>query len=199
MTVTNGYCTVSELKSWDGVPDTDGDAILETVINSVSRWIDDYTWRFFYSTSATAEETRYYTADNGLYLYTDDIVSITTLKTDDDGDRTYETTWATADYDLIPYNASTLGIPYYRIEVSTTGDYTFPRVRKGVEIVGVFGWSAVPPAIKQACLIQCARIFKRKNSPYGIAGTTQLGVLQLIPNIDSDVKMVLDQFKRVHT
>lgn len=197
MAVTNGYCTVAELKAWSDIPDTNDDAIMETVINSVSRWIDDYCWRRFYKN--TEDETRYYTAQGGLVIYTDDIVSITTLKTDDDGDRTYETTWAATDYDLLPYNATLLGVPYTKIEVSTEGDYTFPRVRKGVQIVGVFGWDSVPATIKQATLIQCHRIFKRKNSPYGVAGTTQLGVLQLIPNLDSDVKLMLDPFKRMHT
>ena len=119
MAITNGYCTAAELKSWLGITDATDDTILEVAIESVSRWIDDYCWRRFYKN--TEDETRYYTAPSSYYLHTDDIVSITTLKTDDDGDRTYETTWATTDYDLIPYNATVLGVPYTSIVVSPEG------------------------------------------------------------------------------
>lgn len=196
MTVTNGYCTVAQLKLQAGIDDVIDDTILENAINSVSRWIDNYCWRRFFST--TADETRYYTPQGGGVVIPDDIVSITTLKTDDDSDRVYETTWsATADYDLEPVNAALDGWPYTKICVNPNSSKYFPKVKRGVEIVGKFGWSTAPAEILQACLIQSARIFKRKDSPYGIAGTTQLGVLQLIPGLDSDVKAMIDQYRRV--
>ena len=60
----------------------------------------------------------------------DDLLSVTTLKTDEDGDRTYEITWATTDYDLMPYNATleSQAQPYSHLQTTPDGDYTVDDV-----------------------------------------------------------------------
>ena len=61
-----------------------------------------------------------------------------------------------------------------------------------------FGYSdAVPPEVKRACMIQAIRIFKRRDSPFGVSGTNNFGQLQVIPTIDPDVKLMLAPFKRL--
>jgi hypothetical protein len=66
-----------------------------------------------------------------------DLLAITTLKTDDNADGTFENTWATTDYALWPFQ----GPPHEAIEISGFGDYgSFAGgVRRGVEIAGTFG------------------------------------------------------------
>ena len=199
---TGDYCTLPELKAdlWPpgSTPDSTDDVTLENIITSVSRWIDAYTSRRFYTTAA--DETRYYTAPAGGVLFTDDILSITTLKTDEDGDRTYEITWATTDYDLLPLNASLESQPYSWIEVTPNGAYSFPTSRKGVQIVGKFGYCAtasLPQAIQRACLLQCLRIFKRKDAPFGVISNPFGGDMRVLKDLDPDVQALLDPYRRV--
>lgn len=40
-----------------------------------------------------------------------------------------------------------------------------------VKLTGLFGWTEVPAAVRQACKIQAARIFKRRESPFGMVNT----------------------------
>lgn len=151
--------------------DTSDDAVLEALVESVSRAIDDFCGRRFYA----ATQTRYYSATSGRRLLVDDLLSVTTLKTDDDGDGTYETTWATKDYHLAPYNAQLESVPepYWSIEVSESGDYSFPvGVRRGVEIAGSWGFSATTPdVVNRACLFQVAQEFRTRHTPLGVQGS----------------------------
>lgn len=134
MSAVNGYCTLAEVNARMDltVADTTRDAFIEQMIEAASRWIDQHTGRHFYALTAT----RYYTAIDGLVLRVSDLASVNALKTDEDGDRAYETTWAATDYDLLPYNDP----PYQWIEVAPNGLRAFPSFRRGVEVAGVWGW-----------------------------------------------------------
>ena len=199
MTITNGYCTLAELRARLGYVSTDtaDDAMLEAVVMGVSRLIDRYTGRRFYTTSA--DETRYYTAEDSYTLFLpDDLVSVTTLSTDEDGDRTYEYTWAVTDYDLEPANAALDGQPYTRIEVTPEGAYLWPvGIRRGVKIVGKFGLAAAPADVKEACLLQSERVFKRKDAPFGVVGSAEMGQALVIPKLDPDVALLLAGHRRM--
>src|SRR5690349_21107818 len=71
--LTNGYCTLAQLKGSDilGFTDTTHDEILETAIEAVSRLIDNKCTREFYTTT----EARYFTAEDSHWCYVDDISS----------------------------------------------------------------------------------------------------------------------------
>jgi len=202
MTISNGYCSLNELKGRLDITltDTASDTLCEQVVTAVSRWIDDYTRRRFYA----AAETRYYTADQNDELWIDDCLAVGTLKTDDNADRTYETSWQTTDYDLLPVNAALDGVPYTRIQIAPNGSYGFPKdVKKGVQLFGTHGYctttsSGKATIVKEACLLQSERIYKRKDTPLGVAGMTALGVQTLkTPGLDADVQMMLDPFRRL--
>ncbi len=49
MAVTNGYCTLLQLKAALGIADGIDDPLLEMAIESASRQIDSYTERYFYN------------------------------------------------------------------------------------------------------------------------------------------------------
>lgn len=186
MAITNGYFTLDAFKTrfWNSTPSTDAerDAQIELAIEGASRWIDNWCGRRIYA----ASETRYFTPEWGDLLFVSDLLSISTLKTDDDNDRVYETTWASTDYDLEPENAAYMvpPQPYNMIRVTDNGDYAFPRgVRRGVEIVGSFGFaSTTPKDIGEACYLLSARLWKRKDAIFGVSGNAQLGeVVQAVP------------------
>src|SRR3972149_1675085 len=176
MTITNGYATLAEARARMGITvagDTTDDTIIENVIEAVSRLIDNYTGRRFHTTSS--DETRYFTAEHSEYLDAGDIVSVTTIYTDEDYDRTYEKTWTATDFDLLPFNASLDSKPYTSIELTPNGNYAFPDGPKAVKIVGKWGYSTVPDAINEACLLQTFRLFKRKDAPFGVVGSAAVG------------------------
>lgn len=198
MAIVNGYTTLATLKSRISISDETDDTELERIVTAVSRAIDDYCGRRFYA----AAETRYYTAQHSDRLMVDDLLSITTLSTDDDGDRNYENNWAETDYYLYPDNAALDGQPYWRIDVDgDNGDYTFPvGVRRGVKVVGSFGFCATgshPAPVEEACLIQSSRLFRRKDAPFGVAGSGEFGQTMIIARLDPDVKMLLGPYRRV--
>lgn len=182
MAITNGYTTKNVYKQRfydEGIGDTKDDAAIEAVITAVSRSIDNICWQRFFTT--TNAETRYFTAEFRKWLRLPErIISVTTLKTDEDGDRVYEYTWETTDFDLLPYNASLDGEPYRWIETTPNGNYLFPvGTTKGVEISGKFGWSSAPGPVVEACLLASHRVMARRNSPYGISGAAAVGNLTL--------------------
>ena len=199
MAITNGYCTLSDVKAALRITDTVDDSLIELSIEAASREIDGYCQRAFYTTSAT----RVFEATNAFITETDDIVSVTTLKTSTDG-ATYGTTWATTDFQLEPLNGVTAGLsqPYTRVRAvganlfpqwSVTGTYSNFA---GVQITGVFGWSAVPTAIKQAAILLAMRQFKRYDSPLGVAGFGDIGVMR-VGRVDPDVEALIMPFRKV--
>lgn len=204
MTITNGYCTLAELKHANRLniasSDTDGDEMLEGIIEAVSRHIDDACGRRFYSDSS--EVARYYTAMSAADLFVDDIASPSSdvdIETDTNGDGTIDDTWAANDFLLAPYNAETLGEPYQKIETSYNGNYAFPKnVRRGVKVTAKWGWPSVPKPVTQACLLQCERVFKRFATPLGSESLTALGRMTLtIPSLDPDVEQLLSRYKKL--
>ena len=199
MAITNGYCSLADVKSALRITDAVDDSLIELSIEAASREIDGYCQRAFYPTTGT----RVFDTTNAFLTETDDIVSVTTLKTSNDG-ATYDTTWTTSDFQLEPLNGVTGGIdsPYTRIRA--VGDYLFPVWAvtgtytnfAPVQIVGVFGWSAIPVAVKQAAIILSMRQFKRYDSPLGIAGGFgDMGAMR-VGRVDPDVEALLMPFKK---
>lgn len=194
----NGYCTLADLRSAPAlnfeVSYTTDDALLSNIITAISREIDRMTGRFFYQTT----DTRYFTAIESDLVDVDDLVSVTTLQTDD-GSRAYATTWAATDYDLWPFNAALQSEPYRLIKITPQGDYSFNRnVAKGVKLAGVFGWPAVPETIAKACLLWCERYYKRLSAPLGTASMSQLGMVSTqIPTPDPDIEQMIMTYRLI--
>ncbi|MDY6957623.1 MAG: hypothetical protein SVK08_00565 [Halobacteriota archaeon] len=132
----NCYGDLTTLKSRFDITGTSGDSDLLALLNAASRAIElppAGCDRYFYART----QTRYFDGA-GSTLYIDDLLSVTTLKTDEDGDGTYENTFAATDYLLYPLN----GFPYTRIKLSHDSDYgSFAAgIKKGVEIAGLWGY-----------------------------------------------------------
>ena len=198
MAITNGYATLADLKAALRITDSVDDSLIEISIEAASREIDGHCNRVFYSTSGT----RVYNPVDTFVTNTDDIVSVTTLKTSSNAE-VYDQTWKTTDFQLEPLNGVSGGLvqPYTRIRA--VGDYLFPIWSVGstynnfapVQVVGVFGWSAIPTAVKQACILLAMRQFKRYDSPLGVAGFGDLGAIR-VGRVDPDVEALLQPFKK---
>jgi len=199
---TGDYCTLDELKArlWpsDQVPDDVNDTELARIIAKVSREINLYTGTRFYNTGS--DETRYFTAQDVSHCWIDLITTITSVATDDEVDRTYSTSWTEGThFEAYPYNASSEGLPYFRIDRLPLGSLCFPTSAKAVKVVGRFNYHAATApastlnAIKEACLLQCLHDYNA--SPTGVLGPTEVGQIAVVPGWHPDAKRTLDAFK----
>ena len=198
MALTNAYCTLSDLKTSLAIEDITDDTALEAAILTASRMIDDYTGRFFYKDGTTlVPVTRYYTSQDWWLCNTDDFVSINEIATDDNFDQTYDTVWTASDYMLEPVNNPRRGWPLTRL--LAIGSYVFPyNLPQSVRIKAVWGWSAVPVEIAMATKIQASRLFVRRQSPFGVAGTPEMGTIRLSSRLDPDVEALVRPFRKMN-
>ncbi len=134
----NLYAAVSDLSGLAGMSSADNARLLE----QASREIDRYCDRHFFAQT----DTRYFdgpmaiNGDVGRVLQTNDILSVTTLTTDSEGDGTFDgETWTegdTEDFILEPANIW----PKTRIRAAVSGDYSWADRPRYVKIIGSFGF-----------------------------------------------------------
>ncbi len=78
------------------------------------------------------------------------------------------------------------------------GSYSFPRGgSNSIKIVGKFGWSSHPDAVREACLLYCMRLFKRRDAPFGIISNPVGGDMRLLNRLDPDIEMLLAPYRRI--
>lgn len=190
MALGDSYATLAELRSRLGVTDatnTTEDAKLTAALAAASRGIEKVCNRQFnLASSATA---RVYYPDSRLRARVDDFASTASLavKTDESSDGVYETVWTSADYQLEPLNNvvdGESGWPFYWIRA--VGSQRFPCVsatdRAPLEVTAIWGWAAVPTPVKEGCLILAEEIYKLKDSPFGVGGYGQFGIIRAREN-----------------
>jgi hypothetical protein len=203
MAITNGYATLAEVKLAARIQDTIDDALLELSIESASRDIDAYTERVFFSTGATAV-TRIYIPQDLYLLETDDIISVTTIKSDSTGEGGFDLTWDDADYQLEPLNGIAGGITTPFTRIRAVGSKLWPIYeprdinagQASVQITGVFGFASIPIAIKQATVLASLRAYKRYESPTGVLGFSDMGVVR-VGRLDPDVQRLIDPYRKL--
>jgi hypothetical protein len=191
------YCTLADLKESLQIEDSNDDTALQAAILTASRQIDDYCQRFFYTEGTLlAPATKYYTAVSPWYVETDDIVQLTEIACDPDFDQSYAQIWnLNTDVMYEPVNNPSRGWPWTKL--LAIGSYVFPYFfPQTVRLKGIFGFPEVPYEVEMACKIQAARLFIRKQSPFGIAGSVELGTVRLNSRLDPDVEMLLKTFRR---
>jgi len=199
LAVTNGYCTLADVKASLRITDSIDDALIENSINAASRMIDQYCNRYFYSGSPG--EVRYFKATDAYNCWIDDCQTITQLATAQSNPITFNQIWASTDYQTIP--ANTYGNGSYSPITGLTAvyNYFFPTWQESnlVQVTGTFGWSSIPDPIKFATIIQASRLFKRLESPLGVAGVSDMGIMRVGSNIDGDVAQLINPFRLLRT
>lgn len=200
MTLVNAYATVEQLRGQlsDQSSNADPD-LLERALNATSRAIDDWCGRRFWADSTL--QVRTYRPDDCECVRVDDISTATGLivKTDAGDDGAFETTWTiSTDFLLEPLNASANGGAYAWWDLVAVGAKRFPMGarRPSLQVTAKFGWSSIPAQVEQAAILRATSIFKRKESPYGVAGFGDFGAIRITKQ-DPDVVGLLTPFQRV--
>lgn len=197
MAIVNGYATLNELKARLSIPaaDTADDSILEAVVEAASRAIDKVCNRYFFSTAAG--QVRYFTAASSVLVLIEDCQAVSAVATDRNLDRTWSNAIPAADYELGPLNNPSISYPYTELRMKPLAGEAFDLSREAVKVTGTFGFSAVPDAINEACLILAGRLFKRKDAPFGVAGGGEVGQSIAIRAIDPDVQVLIAPYRKI--
>jgi len=201
MAITNGYATLADVKSALRITDSVDDTLLEGSVESASRLIDGYAMRNFYQSGTV---TRYFATPDPLICQIDDLAGTAiTVEAQLSSDGSY-TTFAVTDYQLEPLNGDLDGIPWAYDRLRAIEDYVFPTGNQFaddgealVRVTGVFGWPSVPKAIEIATIIQATRIFKRFDSPLGVAGFGDFGAVRVSRFLDPDVEQLVMPYKKM--
>lgn len=182
------YVEVADLKHFLKIPvdDVEDDVELALAIPAASRAVDLATGRQFGIVDAVEERVYEPHWDRGRCTWVvaiDDLMTETGLVVSDGTD-------AITDYTLEPRNAVKKGKPWTRLAFESGAG---PEVT----IEASWGWTAVPEAIEQATLLQASRFFSRRTSPYGVAGSPDLGnELRLLARVDPDVAVTIAPYIR---
>jgi hypothetical protein len=202
-TLNQFYTSVEELKSRLKITDTNDDFELAAAVAAAADAIQGYTGRHFYQLT----ETRTYPPYDLYELPIDDLVSVSSFKTDQDGDGVFETVWTqNTDYQLAiaenDFNQMATGVPrpYTLVKaINASGGgkffpfaYPFSHLDR-IQITGVWGWPVVPQGVRQAALQTAAEIYKLKDSPFGLAGSSEFGVMR-IPRQNPYITKLLNQY-----
>jgi hypothetical protein len=204
MTITNGYATKNQVKAAlrIGTADTLDDDLIDNCVGAASRLIDGYCNRRFWQTGTA--EARIFQAEDSFYCSIDDIAGTAlTLKSSTQADGTFDLTWSRSDYQLEPLNGNLDGLTWSYDKIRAVGDYLFPTVNANygdqalVQVTAIFGWPSVPEPVTQATIIQASRIFKRYDSPLGVAGFGDLGAIRVSRFLDPDMAQLVEPYRRM--
>lgn len=187
------YVLASDLKAYLHISDTTDDAQIAFAITAASRAIDQATNRQFGLVSAPEERVytaRYDKTRSRYVVEIDDLMTVTGLEiTGESG--------AIDGYALQPGNAEFQGKPWTRLVVHPDSAHMPTLAEDGVTVTARYGWTTVPVAVQQAALLQASRFFSRRESPFGVAGSPDLGSeLRLLAKVDPDVAIVLGPYTR---
>jgi len=195
--MTVNYCSLAQVKGALRITDTIDDALLTTSIEAASRFIDGYTDRSFQP--AAAGTAVYIPTGRMDDLAVDDLTSITSISIDEDLDGSFSTTLAPIDFQALPVNARSGGIPFpfSRVRPQEDGYWPVAFGRATVRVVGMFGWPATPVAVREAAILQASRLYTRLSSPVGVVSFGDMGAIRVSRFVDPDVDMLLSPYKRV--
>ena len=200
MAIANGYASLSQIKAALRIPtgDATDDALLEMAVESASRLIDAYCGRNFLL-GGTA--TRYYNTDDPYVVQIDDARSISAVRTSssENGvfDISFNMTPRTGDIQAEPINDYVGGLVWPFTRLRAIGDYVFPVDKENtVEVTAVFGFPNIPVTVTQATILQSSRIFARLQSPLGVAGFGDMGIMRVGRSLDPDVSQLIEGYRR---
>ena len=191
--MANEYADLSVLKTSLGLEDDDDsrDVLLAAALASASRSIDTACGRRFWLDTEASARTynpsgRTVCGEDGERLLIDDAgVAPTLVETGAAGSWT-----ALTGYETGPDNALARSRPIVSL---LHGTASWGRGPTRVRITAQWGWPSVPDEISQATVIQASRLFKRKDSPEGVTGSAEWGVVRLSRR-DPDVWALIEHY-----
>ena len=184
---TPWYATLAELQAY--LPSGTSDLVtqLSDSLATASRSIDKATGRRFWADTAATSRLFYPAPDRWSRTLVDDFYTTTGLvvEVDASGDGVFETTYTSADYELSPLNGvvdGEDGWPFYRIR-PVNWTWTCNPLRASLRVTAKWGWTAVPSAVKTACVILATEALKlAREAPFGVAGFGVDGLVRVREN-----------------
>lgn len=193
------YATTAQIKAALRITDSVDDSLINTAGSAASELIDSYCGRTFGQAGGTV--TRYYSAHKSNHVEIDDLAAAPVfVKYSSNRDGNYDQTVSASDYTMLPSNGIMDGLawPYTAIQTLNTKTWTIAAADEPtVAVSGVWGFPTVPASVTQAAIIQSTRIFKRLDSPLGVAGFGDVGVMRVQSKVDPDVEVLLQPYRRI--
>lgn len=187
------YVTVDELAAYQRIDDDLDDVQLARAVEAASRAVDDHCNRQFgqVATATTRRYTATWNARRGRWVVAvDDLV-------DDTGITVQLPAGQVDSYDLEPVNAVADGLAYTRLSIGCDSTYQPTGADDELTVTALWGWPTVPVAVAEAAMLQASRFASRRESPYGVAGSPQLGSeMRLLSRVDPDVGVSLRRYRR---
>jgi hypothetical protein len=208
------YATAAELRTQMNKTSVADDTILTAIIAAAENTINLFTNRIDGFVALTTAIARIYAGTGRAYMSIDECVAITLVEVKESVSDTTYVSWAAGDW--IPFRGDYKDpnfnmLPYTMLMTNPTGDQAyftggkfgglrgFPpetdrsRGAPTVRVTAKWGYSvAVPADIKEACIMQSARWYKRLEGAMSDAlASSELGTLLYRQVLDPDVKMIL--------
>ena len=140
--VLNVYATLTDLKRRLGITDTTHDATLWHLLDVASRIVEGRSGRNFYVTTGSKR----FDVRHRYSVSVDDLIEVSQVVEDWDGDGVYERMRQRKDYVLYPLDsdpASLHGVPYHMLRAKRrAGMRRFPEGAASVQITGRWGYRA---------------------------------------------------------
>jgi len=201
MTLVNCYCSTKDIGERLGISDFEDDVTLEAAITSAKNALELAYGQFWYD--AGSASTRTFPPSSYWYANVDPFHTTTGLiiKTDDDDDGVFETTWSASEYELVPFGGDMthmMSAPYDMILGISRVFPTYTRRRRTLEVTARWGWAAVPQSVHEASKILAVDLWKRKDVAFGIqTGTVEFGGLRIGRDLMAQVQSLMAPFNRV--
>jgi uncharacterized phiE125 gp8 family phage protein len=193
------YGSLANLKTYLGITKTEDDAILTALLPRAQGIIDRYTGRTFEAVT----QTRYYEriaqdwTDWRLLVVDGDLLTVTSLK---NGDAA-ATVISPSDYWLWPFSAPSERAPYWGIRLKENGVTTGWEFDSDgrVEVTGTWGYSATAPAdIEHATLRLAGYLYRQRDAQvFETTADPVTGQMTIPPGMPKDVRLILDQYRRL--
>lgn len=175
---------------------------LTLACTAAARAIDRAALRQFGVTDAP--EARYFTPKwstlRGQWVIEcDDLFAApTAIAIDTANDGTYSTSVDLSTIIMLEPNAVAKGKPYGAVALRSGVSVFRPLGYESARLTAVWGWTTgIPAVVKEASRVQGSRFFKRRDSPFGIAGSPEQGSeLRLLARLDPDVALMIKTVRR---
>lgn len=183
------YADLDTVKSMLGkVTADDRDDLVLQAITAASRMIDRRCGRYFYTDRVASTRTFRGTGattfvDLDQVLLVDDIAVATGVTVSVGSTGSYT---AVSAFNLGTFNAATWGRPFTEIRAATGW---LPGYNL-IQVTARWGWPTVPDEIVQATALQATRLYRRKDSPQGVLGSADWGLMR-VARTDPDVEALI--------
>ncbi|MGW3346796.1 hypothetical protein ACWDA3_26085 [Nonomuraea rubra] len=188
------YLSLADLKESVHITDTDRDAALARALAAASRSIDLTTGRRFWLDAEASARVinprgRITRDDDGEHLLIDDLGAVDDLVVEIGRGSSW--TDITASVEAEPTDALAKLRPITSL-LRVGGSWPSGGGQR-VRVAERWGWPQYPDQVVQASGILAMRLFKRKDSPEGVLGSAEWGVIRLSRN-DPDVYGLIQPF-----